>query len=89
MDDLEEVFGEFLFLLRSEFPMSLEDRVCDDITAYCKDTVFLCDITFLTDISSRRNNLDAKFRKVAGKKSRDLGQWSVASSLVKGGWVGS
>lgn len=91
MDDLEEVLGAFLFLLRLEIPMSLEDRVCDDITAYCrgKDTVILCDITFLTDISSRLNNFDAKFRKFARKKLRDPVQWPVASSLLKGGWVGS
>lgn len=64
MDVLEEVFGAFLFVLRSEIPMSLEDKVCDDMTAYCrsKEMVCLCDISFLTDISSRLNNLNAKLQ---------------------------
>lgn len=72
--DVEEVLGAFLFVLRSEIPMSLEDRVCDDITAYCrsKETVFLCDITFLTDISSCLNNLKANLPRVGER-----------------GWVGS
>lgn len=64
MDVLKKCLEHYCIVLRSEILMSLEGRVCDDSTAYRRsaETVFLCDITFLTDISSRLNNLNAKLQ---------------------------
>ena len=45
--------------------MFLEDSVRGDTSAYCrklKDTEFLCDMAFLTDITSHLNHLNAKLQ---------------------------
>ncbi|KAL2089187.1 hypothetical protein ACEWY4_016086 [Coilia grayii] len=49
------------FALRSEIPVFLENSVSGDTSAYCeklKDTQFLWDMAFLTDISSHLNHLN-------------------------------
>lgn len=56
---------ERFFALRSEIPLFLEDSACSDMSAYCrklKDTAFLCDMAFLTDITSHLNNLNTKLQ---------------------------
>ncbi|XP_063075907.1 general transcription factor II-I repeat domain-containing protein 2A-like [Engraulis encrasicolus] len=52
---------ERFFALRSEIPVFLENSVSVDTSAYCaqlKDTRFVCDMAFLTDISAHLNHLN-------------------------------
>uniref|UniRef100_A0A3B1INU1 DUF4371 domain-containing protein n=1 Tax=Astyanax mexicanus TaxID=7994 RepID=A0A3B1INU1_ASTMX len=52
---------ERFFALRSEIPVFLENSISSDTRAYCvklKDTQFLCDMAFLTDISAHLNHLN-------------------------------
>jgi len=56
---------ERFFALRSEIPVFLEDSVRGDMSAYSrklKDTAFLCDMAFLTDITAHLNNLKIKLQ---------------------------
>uniref|UniRef100_A0A3Q3JYZ9 DUF4371 domain-containing protein n=1 Tax=Monopterus albus TaxID=43700 RepID=A0A3Q3JYZ9_MONAL len=56
---------ERFFALRSKIPVFLEDSVHGDTSAYCrklKDTAFLCDIAFLTDITSHLNHLNTNLQ---------------------------
>lgn len=63
MEDPGEAFGAFLFMLRSDIPMSLEDRVVMLLlSARSTETAFLCDMTFFTDINSRLYNLSANLQ---------------------------
>uniref|UniRef100_A0A3Q2PF54 HAT C-terminal dimerisation domain-containing protein n=1 Tax=Fundulus heteroclitus TaxID=8078 RepID=A0A3Q2PF54_FUNHE len=52
---------ERFFALRSEIPVFLENSISGDTSVYCgklKDTKFLYDIAFLTDISAHLNHLN-------------------------------
>ena len=56
---------ERFFALRSEIPVFLEESVSGDMSAYCRklrDTAFLCDMAFLTDITSHLNVLNTKLQ---------------------------
>lgn len=56
---------ERFFALRSEIPVFLENSVSGDTSAYCrklKDTQFLCDMAFLTDITSHLNHLNTRLQ---------------------------
>lgn len=46
--------------MHSQIPVSLEDAVCGDVTL--KVIVFLCDMVFLTDITSHLNNVKTKLQ---------------------------
>uniref|UniRef100_A0A3B4Z810 DUF4371 domain-containing protein n=1 Tax=Stegastes partitus TaxID=144197 RepID=A0A3B4Z810_9TELE len=56
---------ERFFALRTELPVFLEDCVRCDTSAYChklRDTAFLYDMAFLSDITSHLNNLSIQLQ---------------------------
>uniref|UniRef100_G3NBB9 SPIN-DOC-like zinc-finger domain-containing protein n=1 Tax=Gasterosteus aculeatus TaxID=69293 RepID=G3NBB9_GASAC len=56
---------ERFFALRSQIPVFLGDSVRGDMSANCrklKDTAFLCDMAFLTDITAHLNDLNPKLQ---------------------------
>uniref|UniRef100_A0A3P8RML6 HAT C-terminal dimerisation domain-containing protein n=1 Tax=Amphiprion percula TaxID=161767 RepID=A0A3P8RML6_AMPPE len=56
---------ERFFVLRTELPVFLEERLRCDMSAYCRklwDTAFLCDMAFLTDITSHLNHLNIQLQ---------------------------
>ncbi|KAK7134501.1 hypothetical protein R3I93_017809 [Phoxinus phoxinus] len=56
---------ERFFALRTELPVFLEDSVRGDTSAYIRklrDTEFLCDMAFLTDVTSHLNHLNTKLQ---------------------------
>lgn len=56
---------ERFFALRTELPVFLEDYLRCDTSAYCRklrDTAFLCDMAFLTDITSHLNHLNIQLQ---------------------------
>uniref|UniRef100_A0A3Q1CL92 HAT C-terminal dimerisation domain-containing protein n=1 Tax=Amphiprion ocellaris TaxID=80972 RepID=A0A3Q1CL92_AMPOC len=56
---------ERFFALRNELPVFLEECLRCDTSAYCcklQDTAFLCDMAFLTDITSHLNHLNIQLQ---------------------------
>ena len=56
---------ERFFALRTELPVFLEDCLRSDTSVYChklRDTAFLCDMAFLTDITSHLNHLNMQLQ---------------------------
>lgn len=56
---------ERFFALRTEIPVFLEDSIRCDTSAYCsklRDTDFLCDMAFLTDVTSHLNHLNMQLQ---------------------------
>uniref|UniRef100_A0A673JZY0 HAT C-terminal dimerisation domain-containing protein n=1 Tax=Sinocyclocheilus rhinocerous TaxID=307959 RepID=A0A673JZY0_9TELE len=56
---------ERFFALRNEIPLFLEDNVKSDMSDYCcklRDPEFLCDMAFLTDMTTHLNNLNTQLQ---------------------------
>uniref|UniRef100_A0A672MHT6 DUF4371 domain-containing protein n=1 Tax=Sinocyclocheilus grahami TaxID=75366 RepID=A0A672MHT6_SINGR len=56
---------ERFIALRNEIPLFLEDNVKSDMSDYCcklRDPEFLCDMAFLTDMTTHLNNLNTQLQ---------------------------
>uniref|UniRef100_A0A3Q1BIY7 HAT C-terminal dimerisation domain-containing protein n=1 Tax=Amphiprion ocellaris TaxID=80972 RepID=A0A3Q1BIY7_AMPOC len=69
LEEVNAAYGDLqmyrFFALRNELPVFLEECLRCDTSAYCcklQDTAFLCDMAFLTDITSHLNHLNIQLQ---------------------------